>query len=606
MITLGISFGYHDSNVAIVRDGVVVSAVSEERLSRIKHDSGFPMLSVEHCLNEAGVTLREVDQIVYHEDPFAKFSRVLTASSSGFPFTRKEFVESMKSWLSRKLWTLGEIQKRLDIENKELTYLAHHFSHGAQAFMGSGFDEAAIVIVDAVGDWSCSAIYKGKWVDGKPEIKRIREDAFPNSLGLVYSAVTAYLGFEPNDSECSTMALAGFGKPVHLEKFRKILGLGKDGHYSIDRSYFNFVSFYRNPWSKKFEKEFGSPRKKSDRLSFNVHVDEQKLKSSDEGRWADIACSLQLALEECLVAMAREAREITGSSNLCLAGGVAYNCVATSRIWDAKIFSAIHIPSDPGDGGTAVGAALYAQAQKISLDYSKLVYRPYLGPHFSEEKELAMLPYINPSRLRNYQLPGVREASSWNVLKPESEAELIQIVATHLKEGAIVGWFQGRSELGPRALGNRSILVRPDDVNLASRLSKNVKARASFRPYALSVSAGQCERALTIEKEFISHNRWMQYAVKINPAAREQVRAAIHADDTTRPQICFREDNPLYHDLLEETAKLTGIPGLLNTSFNASGYPIVSTPTEALSMFARTDMDLLVLNHSVIVKERRN
>lgn len=605
MNVLGVSYGYHDSSACLVADGKVVAAAAEERFTRQKHDSNFPAYAIEFCLKQAGITSAQLDQVVFHEDPHAKFSRVLNSSFAPFPHSRSEFVNSAKAWLGRKLWSLGTISSRLDVPPEKISYLSHHFSHAVQAFMGSGFEESAILIVDAVGDWSCSALYKGRWVDGKPEVQRVLEVAFPNSLGLVYSAVTAYLGFSPNDSECSTMALAGFGTPEFKDAFLKIIAPNDDGTYDVDQSYFNFSNFYRGPVTNKFIEAFGPPRSFKTKLPFSS-FGEQPDADVGSQKFANVAASLQDVLEERLLTLCQTLHDEVKSENLCYAGGVSLNCVANYKILTRSPFKNVYIPPDPGDGGTSVGTALYYAGMQGECTPEGAKYGPYLGSESDETSDVAILAHVDPDHLIPYLKRGLTSdlGVRWEYTKYANLDDLNVEVSKRLMAGQIIGWFQGRSELGPRALGNRSILIRPDDMELARRLSHSVKDRALFRPYALSITSEDAPSALQVAPEHLRSTRWMQYAVPTNNDVRKRVVAALHVDATTRAQVCFPDDNTRYHALLTQFGRQFGLGALLNTSFNASGYPIVSTPVEAMVMFARTDMNALVLNNTLIWKQQ--
>jgi carbamoyltransferase len=604
MKVLGISYGYHDASACLVIDGKVVGASAEERFTRQKHDANFPTHAVEWLLRTTGTRTSDLDQVVFHEDPHAKFARVLCTVLAPFPGSRQEFVNSMKSWLGRKLWSLNQISSRLDLPPEKISYLSHHFSHAVTAFMGSGFEESSILIVDAVGDWACSALYQGRWEGGKPKIDRLVEIAFPNSLGLVYSAFTAFLGFVPNDAECSTMALAGFGKPIYADQVRAIVRKVEGDFYDVDQSYFNFTSFYKGAYTQKFLDVFGRPRSNKEPLPFACFGPRKEV-SADAQRFADVAASVQLVLEEHLVDMVHELHRRAPSKNLCLAGGVSLNCVANGKIVAKGPFENVYIPPDPGDGGTCVGSALYRSALDWPVDPASLTYTPYLGASYDESADVKMLEHVNPKHVLKYLKKGLASPTSGGTFEARvftDFGELCAEVAERLLNGRIVGWYQGRAELGPRALGNRSILIRPDDVELGIRLSRFVKDRASFRPYAFSITEEDAPKVLDLSAEHIRLNRWMQYAVPVRDDAREKLKVALHVDGSTRVQVCSRTENARYHQLLSAFGERFGTSAVLNTSFNASGYPIVTTPVEALTMFARTDMDVLVLNDSLVWK----
>lgn len=604
MNVLGVSFGYHDSSACLVRDGQIVGAAAEERFSRQKHDSGYPRLAIDWCLAQGNIGVADLDHVVYHEDPHAKFSRVLAASLAPFPGSRKEFVNSMKAWIGRKLWSLQTLSSRLDVPPEKVSYLSHHFSHAVQAFMGSGFEEAAILVVDAVGDWASSALYRGAWEQGKPRVERVLEVAFPNSLGLAYSAITGYLGFNPNDSEASTMALAAFGDPgTYGDAMRGIIAERDDGTYEVDQSWFNLTRFYRGPVTERFLQTFGPARRGTDPLDLRC-IGDPGAPGEDARRLADVAAATQRVIEERLLGLARTLHGHVPLPNLCYAGGVSLNCVANTRLLREGPFERVFIPPDPGDGGTSVGAALYVGALEGQLEPQGLRYGPYLGASYPEEHEAALVDHVDTAHIVPYLKAGVTLPEGTRLRRRTfaDEAELCREVARLLLDRQIVGWYQGRFEIGPRALGNRSILMRPDDLELAARLSRKVKERASYRPYAFSVAEEGAAALLDAPPEHLGLLRWMQYALTVRAEVADRVAAALHVDQTTRPQVCGRGDNPRFHALLRAFGEGFGLPVLLNTSFNASGYPIVAAPVEALSMFMRTEMDALVLNDTLIWK----
>ena len=606
MKVLGVSYGYHDASACVVVDGVVVAAAAEERFTRQKHDANFPAFAIEFCLAQAGLTIADIDQVAFHEDPHAKFSRVLTSALAAFPWSRREFVNAMKSWLGKKLWSLNTLSSRLGVDPTKINYLSHHYSHAVQAFLGSGREHAAILVVDAVGDWASSALYEGRWVEGKPEVRRISEVAFPHSLGLVYSAFTSFLGFSPNDSEASTMALAGFGTPRYADAVRAIISDASDGTYEVDQSYFHFREFYRGPVTQRFLDVFGQPRSPNQPLpQSSLHEGAQTV-DADAQRFADVAASIQLVIEERILQLARHLRAQIDSPHLCYAGGVSLNCVANYKILASGLFETMYLPPDPGDGGTSVGTALLCSAAQGGVRPESMRHSPYVGPAFDERATLEMIDHVNPDHSLRYLKRGFSQGKGvrWSHQTFADAGALADAVAQLIVDRKIVGWYQGRAEMGPRALGNRSILIRPDDLELANRLSKMVKDRALFRPYAFSISAEHADRVLEMSPAHHTFQRWMQFAVPVRAEAQASVRAAIHIDGTTRPQVCYPEDNPRYHRLLQAVGASTGLEVVVNTSFNPSGYPIVSTPVEALLMFARTDMDALVLNDTIVWKRR--
>lgn len=588
--TLGLSYGFHDATAALVRDGQLIAAAAEERFTRQKHDDAFPKRAAEYCLATAGITVQDLTKIAYHERPAQTFTRVIASSLAAFPRSRREFTGSMKAWLGRKLWVASDVSKRLGVDPALIAFHGHHESHAAQAFLGSGLDEAAILTIDAVGEWATTTLAHGT----REGIKTLHTTEFPDSLGLVYSAFTAYLGFVPMDGECSVMALAAFGAPRYAGLIRK-----------MDQSYFNFFQFYEAPWTDKLVRELGPPRAPHNKLPFDALCDEQVPVTAEDQRFADVAASVQFVFEERLLELARRLKRETGAKTLCFAGGAALNCVANAKLMRAEIFESIYVPPDPGDGGAAVGAALLADATKESHAAKRSgQYGPFLGPKCDASAEHAMLPHIDPKGLRRHMKIGYQQPKSerWDYRRITDKTALINEVAELLNAGQIVGWCQGSAESGPRALGARSLLIRADDVALARRLSRDVKDRAAYRPYALSMTRAVAAELLDTDTPDAPLYRWMQASCSIRPAQRTKVRAGLHADGTTRPQVVDPAAQPLYHQLLEAFGTLSGTACLINTSFNESGAPLVTTAFEALAVFARTGLDALVVDDLLVRK----
>jgi carbamoyltransferase len=611
MNVLGISAFYHDSSAALISDGKIVAAAAEERFTRQKHDPNYPRFSIDFCLKEVGLAAQELDRIVFYEDPYIKFTRVLASSLAPFPFSRSAFVRSMRTWLGEKLWVKNQISKNLDVHPDKIAFIPHHLSHAAQAFIGSSFEEAAILTVDAVGEWSSTSLYSASW-DGGLKFKEIEVIPYPHSLGLAYSVFTAFIGFRPMDGECSTMALASFGKPIYADQVRKILRVQKDGSYDLDQSYFNFNQFSSVPYSKKFLKVFGEPRRYKDKLPFNTLSENGNAgseASADHQRYADIAASVQLVLEEALLGLIGKLHKATGLKNLCMAGGVALNCVANTRILKESPFENLFVPPDPGDGGGALGAASYYSFTEdgASRFDPNLCLTPFLGKEYDEDRDTKMLEHVDTDEWINYRAEGAAQGRGMrlNITHHRDFDDLIPGVVDDIKAGHVVGWVQGRFENGPRALGNRSLLIDPGRLDIARKMSLTVKARAPFRPYALSITGEAASKVLDLDGQVPSTAKWMQMVSKVKDDAIPSVRAALHVDSSTRPQVCNRNENPRYHKLLTAYGESTGLPALLNTSFNESGYPLVSSPVEAMLVFARTNMDTLVINNSVVRKVDR-
>lgn len=593
MKVLGLSSDFHDSSAALVVDGSLVASAAEERFTRNKHDSSFPRFATEFCLASAGIEARDLDLVVFYEKPFQKWIRVLDSSLAAWPRSRAEFVESQGEWLGKKLWTKALLAKRLGIPAAKIIEVEHHHSHLVQAFVGSGFSSAAILTVDAVGENSTAAMARASWKEDRLEIEELGRAVFPHSLGLFYSAITAFLGFKPMNDECSVMALAAFGKPIFAEDFRRVIRLEENGFWSLDTGYLSFDRFLSAPWTEKFTDLLGQPRDGEERLSFSSLRDGHH--SPEERHWANIAASAQLVLEEALLHSVSTLKEKTGEQNLCLAGGVALNCVANTRIAKEGGMS-LHIPVEPGDGGASIGAAFagyYAHAENPSRAHAYSVYQGSEGNDIEP-----MLAEIDVEHSWEYQRMGsAKDERRW---KWERTARAAALAAEAVSQGKVVGLFQGRFELGPRALGNRSILFRPDQVEIAERVSREIKDRAPYRPYAISMMAEEAGELLELPREIGRPLHWMQLALPVrNPAS---LRAGVHTDGTTRPQLVAKKENPFFHTLLSEVKSRTGKGAVVNTSMNESGYPLVGSSEEALLLFARTSLDVLVLDDLVIRK----
>ena len=605
MKVLGISSNYHDASAALVAGGRVVAAAAEERFTRQKHDPGFPSRSIAYCLREAGVEGSELDLVAYHEETATKLTRSLATSVVGWPFSFPAFYKTAREFVTGGSWIQNEISRRVDIDPSRVVFVPHHMSHAAYAFVGSAFEESAVMTIDAVGEWISSAIFRASMRNGRPHIEPVAVSPFPHSLGLAYSAFTSFLGFKVNDGECSTMALAAFGQPRYADEVRKVIRVRPDGGHEVDLSYFDFRSDTELPVTRKFLGAFGAPRPCKKPVPFDCLGRSAPAPDGDDQRFADVAASLQLVLEEAVLAYARRARELTGSERLCYGGGVALNCVANARLLVSGLYKEIYIPPDPGDGGGALGAALYAHGLKAPFEIGRGI-GPFQG-QACQESELAQYEEnLDPSRWHHFSKlklrPLRRENLHWR--RFEQAEELCSAVAERIARGRSVGWVQGRFENGPRALGNRSILLRPDDPELAARLSGAVKLRASFRPYALAVTEKEARRSFGLSEGRIpGPARWMQSVMAVKPEHRASYRAALHVDGTTRLQVVDPEESPLFHELLCRVGAATGREALLNTSFNESGFPIVATSSDALLTFARTGLDALAVGRQLVEKD---
>jgi carbamoyltransferase len=589
MRILGLSCYYHDSAAALVEDGRLVAAAEEERFSRKKHDSGFPELAVRYCLESRGITIEDVDYVVFYEKPLVKFERILTTMLASFPRSFRAFPEAMTTWLGDKLWIESHLRERLGIEKQKLLFVDHHVSHAASAFLPSRFDEAAILTVDGVGEWTTASFGMGRG----NQVTLEREIRFPHSLGLLYSVFTAFLGFEVNEGEYKVMGMAPYGTPRYVDDVWKLVRLEGDGSFSLDMKYFAYHWSRDTGYARPFLDLFGAPRKPNLNFFttssgypeyFGSKPSNYDALCRDNEHYADVAASVQKVTEEVLLGMVRALHRQTGSTKLCMAGGVALNSVANGRILRETPIEEIYIQPAAGDGGAAVGAALYAAHVLLGAPRNGFVMdHAYWGQSFDDG--------------------AVREALDRRGLRYEAfddEDTMLHRTAEGLADGQVVGWMQGRFEWGPRALGNRSILADPRRPEMKDVVNTKIKFREPYRPFAPSVLAGDCERFFDLpHAEEQDPARFMLLVV---PVKNDAVPAVTHVDGSARVQTVFAETNPRYHSLIRAFGDATGVPVLMNTSFNLKGEPIVTTPDNALNTFFASEMDTLVLEHHVVRK----
>jgi carbamoyltransferase len=559
MNVLGISCFYHDSAACLVRDGAALAAAQEERFTRVKSSGEFPIQAINFCVQAGGISFRELDAIVLFEKPYLKFYRMIIDHLAEFPRSFRSFRRTIPLWLKDRLSFPLTLRSELGYEG-EVLFLKHHFSHAASAFLPSPFEEAAILTVDGVGEWATASMGAGRG----ERIEILREMHYPHSLGLLYTAVTVYLGFEANTGEGKTMGLAGYGEPRFLSQLRGLVDIREDGSFALDPRFFSYRAGERM-WSRRFEEVFGPPRAPG---------------ASYEQRHYDLASSLQALLEEVLVKMARALHRETGSRRLCLAGGVALNCLANRKILAETPFEEVFIQPAAGDAGGALGAALgvyhcvQGNAGRRPLEHA------YLGPEASDRE---MLKVIQRAGLQARKL---------------SEQELLRETARRIHRNQAVGWFQGRMEFGPRALGNRSILGNPCFEGMKAVLNEKVKKREEFRPFAPAVLE---ERAA----EFFDlpcPSPYMLLAPKVRPEKRPTVPAITHVDGTARVQTVSERANPRFYRLIQEFERLSGVPLVVNTSFNRKGEPVVCLPEHALDCYLGSAMDCLVLGDYLLEK----
>jgi carbamoyltransferase len=580
MKILGISAHYHDSAAALVIDGIPVCAVQEERLSRRKNDAAFPLSAIEWCLDEAGLQPDDLDAVVFYERPMLKFERILSCALRAFPRSWKSFPQAMKNTLGEKVWVRGIISSHLGIPGKKILFTEHHQSHAAAAFLTAPTREAAILTADGVGEWATLSIGRGqRGADGKVQLQLEREIRFPHSLGMLYSSFTAYLGFAVNEGEYKVMGLASYGKPSYLAEVQRIVQAAPEGAFFLDLGYFDYHTTAKRSYSSRFVEVFGPPRSPYEPID---------LETQEGRRFADIAASVQRVLEDTLVHMTQELHRRTGLEDLCFGGGVALNGCANARILRESGFRRLFVPPAPGDAGCALGAALYADRVYFQGADPAVPDHPYWGPRV-DGAELEKLG-------REDDLPFTRF---------DDEAALIERVVDELCAGHIVGWMAGRSELGPRALGNRSILASPSLAATRDRLNRDIKYREEFRPFAPAVPIEVADRYFELPPGAERLGRFMSGVFPVRQQYRDRLAAIVHVDGTARLQTVERAMAPRFHALLSAYGKRTGIPVLLNTSFNLAGEPIVNRAVEGYSTFRRCGIDVLVAGETLVQKTGR-
>jgi carbamoyltransferase len=591
MNILGISCFFHDASAVLLRDGEVIAAAEEERFTRKKHDYSFPSHAIQFCLDHGGIRAEELEYVAFFEKPFIKFERLLFSLLQTFPRSWHVFQDSMMSWLTDKLWVKNLIQSKLGIPPTKILFSEHHLSHAASAFFCSPFDEAAILTVDGVGEWATATYGTGKGNN----ITLLDEIRFPHSLGLLYSAFTAFLGFEVNEGEYKVMGMAPFGKPRYLDNVYKLIDVDKDGSFQLDMDYFCFHHSTDRTYNDKFLKLFGPARDPRSHFFtsesgypsyFGDKPSNYASLAKENEHYADVAASIQVATEEILLKMANHLHQKTGLKKLCMAGGVALNSVANGRILRETPFEEIYVQPSAGDGGGAMGAALWAYHMVLGKPRKFVLEHAYWGDEYSSGSIEAFL------RGENIRYRSI-----------DDDERLIEQVVEQLAAGKVVGWFQGRFEWGPRALGNRSILADPRRADMKDIVNTKIKFREPFRPFAPSVLEEKTDAFFVLDQPTRHYPaRFMLYVVDVKDKQRDVIPAITHVDGTGRLQTVSKKTNPRYYHLIERFGDATGVPLVLNTSFNLKGEPIVNSPEEAFSTFSRCGMDTLVLDHCIVEK----
>lgn len=597
MYILGLSFFYHDSAAALLQDGLLIAAAEEERFSRVKHDHGFPQLAIDFCLRYAGITANDLDYVVFYEKPLVKFERILMSTLGTFPKSWRAFGEAMVTWFDEKLWIKSLIAERIGVSAEKILFTDHHTAHAASAFFASPFDEAAILTIDGVGEWTTATMGYGKaaWdgrQDGKQnQIVLTHEQRFPHSLGLLYSAFTAFLGFEVNEGEYKVMGMSPYGEPHYVDKVDKLFKVYEDGSFWVNMNYFSYHYSAENTYNHNFIKLFGQPRKHEAEFftpKVNPAVDPNSPKAKENQYYADIAASIQLVTEETMLKMVHAVKKQTGSKRLCMAGGVGLNSKANGRILEETGFDDLFIQPAAGDSGGALGAALYVYHVLLGKPRRFVQEHNFWGEAYGEEAIRFAL------QKRNYLYKRI-----------DDDEKIISQVVDDILAGKVVGWYQGRFEWGPRALGNRSIMADPRRADMKDIVNSKIKFREPFRPFAPVILEEETARYFPAlpEPKRLYPPRFMLTVHAWDEHLGKQVPAVNHMG-TGRLQTIRREWNPRYYRLVELFGQATGVPILMNTSFNLRGEPIVATPEDALNTFNNSGIDTLLLENYLVRKGR--
>jgi carbamoyltransferase len=573
MRVLGISAFFHDAAAALVVDGDIVMALEEERLTRIKHDPSLPVHSIAKILDSQGIGIDDLDAIVFYEKPLRKFDRILQGHLGQFPRGFKRFSRALPSWLSRRLWVEHELATTLDCDPDKIRFSTHHLSHAASAFYPSPFQSAAVLTVDGVGEWASAGLFHGRGT----ALTALSEQRYPHSLGLLYSAITAYLGFEVNEGEYKVMGLSSYGEPRFRREFDQLVRVGDDGTVQLDLSFFAFQHSHEASFSPRLEELFGPARRPDD--DFDPRRDT---------RYADIASTLQLVTEEAVLKMARHALRTTGERRLVMAGGVALNSVANGRLARELELEdgGLYVHPAAGDAGGAVGAALWASHTLLGVERRTTTPRTQLGPSFDDP---TIEEILTETRARFVRL--------------DSEAAVDREVAARLARGEVGAFFQGAAEWGPRALGARSILADPRRAEMTAFVNEKVKFREPFRPFAPACLADEAPLYFDLVPNDRHLAPYMLTVVPVTELGQRVLPATTHVDKTARVQVVDAATSPRFAQLLTAFAVETGVGCLLNTSFNLRGEPMCATPLDALSTFTRSALDFLAIGSFIVTRD---
>ncbi len=595
MNILGVSCFYHDSAAVLLRDGQIVAASMEERLSRKKHDNGFPARAIDFCLQEGGIRGPELDYVVFYEKPMVKVGRLLQTALSTFPRSWRMWSEAVTSYVSEKFWVKSLLQQRLGVRPDQILFCDHHMSHAASAFFASPYEEAAVLTVDGVGEWTTTTggIARGSFDGSVPNsIELFWEQRFPHSLGLLYSAFTAFMGFRVNNGEYKLMGMSPYGDPTQVEKVKKLITLHDDGSFHLNMDYFAFHYSATHTYNERFIKLFGEPRVHSEEF-FTARSDPSRAHETEAVQrnqyYADIARSIQVVTEEALINMANALHKRTNARYLVMAGGVALNSVANYKILQQTPFEDIYIQPAAGDDGGALGAALWAYHVVLGQPRKLVMRHTYYGQAYSDEEIRAFLE---------------KEGIPYQYF--EDESALIDRVVEAMLDQQVIALFQGRYEWGPRALGNRSILADPRRAEMKDVVNSKIKFREPFRPFApvvLAERAAEYFEYPNVEQAYLP--RFMLAVSPVKPDKLDVAKATTHEGGTGRLQTIDRETNPRYYEIVRRFGEASGVPILINTSFNLRGEPIVASPANAWWTFSNSGIDWLVLERFLVGKEAK-
>lgn len=590
MRILGISCYFHDAAAVLLENGMLIAAAEEERFTRKKHDFDFPRNAIRFCLQQGMTTGKELDYVVFFEKPFTKFDRILRTTLQGFPKTSSMFVQSMRAWMMDKLWVKSLIAREVGIEQSRILFAEHHLSHAASSYFCSPFDEAAVLTFDGVGEWSTTTMGVGKG----PDLTLTQELHFPHSIGMLYSTFTAFLGFEVNEGEYKVMGMAPYGVPRYVDLIWKVIQQNDDASFWLDPRYFSFQYSTTKSYTQKFLDLFGKPRDpdvpfvtESSGIPSYYDTDPRNAGELYEynQKYADIAASIQAVTEDLIIKLVRRVHEQTGLTKLCLAGGVALNSAANGRILRETPIEELYVQPSAGDGGGALGAALYAWHCALGNTQRFVMDNAYWGQSY-ESNEIK--DAIDQSGMRS------------TLVSPAPV--LVEAAVERLLQGRVVAWFQGRFEWGPRALGHRSILADPRQAAMKDTVNNKVKFREPFRPFAPSVLAEATEQYFVLpDADQCLAARFMLLVVPVRQEKQDVIQAVNHMG-TSRVQTVYKNLDPLYHDLIDGFGQATGVPLLLNTSFNVRGEPIVNSPEDALRTFNDSGIDSLIIGNHVLDK----